>query len=380
MSDRKSQHFVPQFYLSNFSVKETDRKVALYHIPSSRFVAGAPIKSQACEDNFYKEIGIESALGDIEGAAARIIREAIEDGTLPKRFTEDHHVLLLFVLLQAARTPAAADKMTDALNRLWRKVASEIPGMEEHAEGIKVKIQNTPGFLLHIATANYPMALDLRWKLLQNKTSLPFITCDHPTVSYNQFLEPCTQVASNTGLVCRGLQKFLPLSPKHVLVLFDSATYKVGGMKLRVMSVDVAHEDDVDGLNLLQAINADDTLYFSDETKERYIKDLVRRAEKYRRVEASMATKHKGIAPDGTVGELYAISKADIRTNMKLRCIKVLPSADAKPLDQRAVQARDIQLLHLFDAFQREVRSGCYKPTHFGKWLRDKFGDAEPSH
>jgi hypothetical protein len=92
------------------------------------------------------------------------------------------------------------------------------------------------------------MALDLRWKLLQNKTDLPFITSDHPAVRYNQFLEPRIRSGSNTGLVARGLQMFLPLSPKHVLVLFDSETYKVGGMKLRVMNVDVTHDEDVDEL------------------------------------------------------------------------------------------------------------------------------------
>jgi len=178
--------------------------------------------------------------------------------------------------------------------------------------------------------------------------------------------------------VARGLQKLLPLGPKHVLVLFDSATYEVGGLKLRVTNVDVTHEDDVDELNLLQAINADDTLYFNDEVKERYITDLVRRAEKHRRREQSTVTKHKGIGPEGTVGDLYTTSKVDIRTNLKLRCIKVLPSAAVKPLDRRAVQARDIHLLHLFDTFRTEVQAGRYKPTHFGKWLRDTFGEAEP--
>ena len=102
MSDRKSQHFVPQFYLSNFSGRETARKVALYHIPSGRYIAGAPIKSQACEDNFYRQLAIEAALGDLEDVAARIIRDAVTGGALPKRFTEDHHALLLFVLFQCS--------------------------------------------------------------------------------------------------------------------------------------------------------------------------------------------------------------------------------------------------------------------------------------
>jgi hypothetical protein len=379
MSDRKSQHFVPQFYLRNFAVKETDRKVSLYHIPSALYVPGAPIKSQACEDNFYKELAIEAALGGLEGAAARIIRDAIGGEALPKRFSEDHHSLLLFVLSQEARTPVAVSKMTDTMNAFWRKVASDVPGIEEYAEGLEVMIQNAPGFLLRMVTTLYPMALDLRWKLLHNKTDLPFITCDHPTVSYNQFLEHRIRSGSNSYLVARGLQKFLPLSPRHVLVLFDSETYKVGGRKLRHTNVDVTHDGDVDELNLLQAINADDTLYFNDDAKEGYVKDLARRARKQRQRERPTVTKHKGIAPDGTVGDIYATSYVDIRKNLKLRCIKILPSATARPLDRLAVQARDIHLLNLFNDFQEEVQAGGYKPTHFGKWLRDKFGEEAPN-
>ena len=55
----------------------------------------------------------------------------------------------------------------------------------------------------------------------------------------------------------QGLQIFLPLSPKDVLVLSDSAVYKVGGRKLKVMDVDVTHEPDVDALNMVQVMNAD---------------------------------------------------------------------------------------------------------------------------
>jgi hypothetical protein len=62
-----------------------------------------------------------------------------------------------------------------------------------------------------------------------------------------------------------------------------------------------------------------------------------------------------------------------------LRCIKVLSSFAAKPLDGRAVQVRDLRLCDLYEAFRREAEAGHYRPTPFGKWLRDKFGEAEPS-
>src|SRR6516165_1985624 len=131
MSDRKNQHFVPQFYLRTFSVKATARMVSLYHMPSGRHVPAAPIRSQACEDNFYKEREVETALCDLEGRAARVIAEAINRGVLPKQFSEDHHVLLAFVRFQAARTPAAADEVIAATNASVRKLAAEFPDIHD---------------------------------------------------------------------------------------------------------------------------------------------------------------------------------------------------------------------------------------------------------
>lgn len=353
--------------------------VSLYHIPTARYVPEAPIKSQACEDNFYKELEIETALSNLEGVGSRILQQAIKGGPLPKRFSEDHHALLLFVLVQASRTPAAAEEITAALNTFWQAMAEKIPSkMAEHAKELEIKLENPAGFLLTITAESYPLALDLRWKVLRNKTARPFITSDHPAVMYNQFLEHRRRQVSNTGTVSKGLQIFLPLSPKDLLVLFDRDVYKVGGKKLRVMDVDVTNEDDVDALNLLQVTNADDTLYFSDTTELKYVKALVQAGEKYRRPETSIIKEHTGVdATTGEVGQLHQLSRVDIRTNMKLRCISVLTSASGK-LDNRAVPVRDPHLCDLFEAFRREAKAGKYKQTQFGKWLRDKFGEAEP--
>ncbi|WP_461622080.1 DUF4238 domain-containing protein, partial [Bradyrhizobium sp. 23AC] len=76
-----------------------------------------------------------------------------------------------------------------------------------------------------------------------------FITSDHPVVFYNQYAEHRT-IRSNTGLASKGLQIFYPISPYHIIILYDEAIYKIGAKKST--SVDVTSVSDVQQLNDLQ--------------------------------------------------------------------------------------------------------------------------------
>jgi hypothetical protein len=379
VSEKKKQHFVPQFYLRNFAVKDTDRKmVSLYHLPSGKHIEKAPLKTQAYEDYFYKEAKIEDALGKIEGVVSPTITQAIQHDVLPARLSEAHHTLLLFVLFQAVRTPAASDELTGAMTAVWRKMAAEVPELAEHAGELQVKFHNAAAFMLAVASRSYPMTLDLRWKLLANRTGHPFITSDHPAVMYNQFLEHRSRDTGNTGVASKGLQIFLPLGPTHQLVLFDSAVYKVGGRKLTSTTVDVTHEKDVKALNLLQAVNADDTLYFADTTNVRDVQDLVSKAARFRNVGKSEVKDQRVLDhSDGRVKDVIQLSRTGVRTHLDLRCISVIPHVAVKPLDGRMAQIRDPQLFKLYSEFDEQVDAGKYKPSEFGKWLRDRHGTAD---
>jgi hypothetical protein len=378
VSEKKKQHFVPQFYLRNFAVRDTDRKmVSLYHLPSGRHVEKAPLKNQAYEDYFYKEAKIEDALGKIEGVVSPTIAQAIQHGVLPARFSEAHHALLLFVMFQAVRTPAASDELTGAMTAVWRKMAAEVPELAEHAGELEVKFHNAAAFMLAIASRSYPLTLDLRWKLLANRTGQPFITSDHPAVMYNQFLEHRSPDTGNTGVASKGLQIFLPLSPGYQLVLFDSGVYKVGGRKLTSTTADVTDEKDVKALNLLQAVNADDTLYFAETTNVRHVEDLVKKAERFRNVGKSEVKDRRVLDhSDGRVKDVIQLSRTGVRTHLRLRCISVIPHVAEKPLDGRMAQIRDPQFYKLYCEFDDEVDAGRYKPSEFGNWLRARHGAA----
>ncbi|PSB29751.1 hypothetical protein C7B70_17685 [Chlorogloea sp. CCALA 695] len=125
-----------------------------------------------------------------------------------------------------------------------------------------------------------PFTFDLHFKLIVNQTRKPFITSDHPVVLYNQFLEDKKSYGSNTGIACKGLEIFIPLSPSHLLIFFDGNVYKIGS-KSNFLVV-ITSETDVENLNLLQCISANENLYFNQEVTELQISHLMRRATQYR--------------------------------------------------------------------------------------------------
>jgi hypothetical protein len=122
---------------------------------------------------------------------------------------------------------------------------------------------------LNEAALCLPITFDLCFKLVINKTKEPFITSDHPVVLYNQFLEPRKKYGNNTGLACKGLEIFLPISPRHLLIFFDPDVYKVENKSN--VSVDITADADVKALNLLQCISADKNLYFNEEISEHQV-------------------------------------------------------------------------------------------------------------
>ncbi len=103
-----------------------------------------------------------------------------------------------------------------------------------------------------------PAVSDLRAKLLVNRTAHEFVTSDAPSVLHNMWCERFP--AGSTGLASAGLQFLLPLSPEHVLVLFDPDVYVCGDPLLDV--VDLHQEDDVESLNSLQVAASRDSVFY----------------------------------------------------------------------------------------------------------------------
>jgi Protein of unknown function (DUF4238) len=361
MAEHKKQHFVPQFYMKNFSADAERRRISLYAIGAGRHVAGASIKDQAHKEYFYGKAGVEDKLSQLEAVVSPIIAKAIADNTLPELMSEGHLMLLTFVLFQDARTPAMAARMNERTEKKVKMIAKQFPDLKADADKMKVSDPNAPLTALQIAEELRPFVLDLRWKLLENKTRRFFITSDNPVVLYNRFLEKRQPQTGNTGLNCRGLQIFMPLGPRHLLMLYDGDVYRFGSRNPLETLIEII-EWDVEALNVLQAANAHGVLYFHADTDLQQLRDTVKRAERYRGSSRVEIKECVGIGPGGQKGPLIMSLKPELRVGLALDCVGIIPAAAGQRLEDSLALLRDPERVR---RFQEARMKGGYDARRF---------------
>ena len=315
-------------------------------------------------------------LSKLEDEAARVIRTAIRDETLPAYPSTPQTNLTLFTLVQAARTRAAADE-TNAMADVFAKlILKDVPHLGEHLDKIEVCVTNAPLYGLGIAAESFIHAADLRYKLLCNRTAHPFITSDNPAVLYNQFLEPRKRTGSNVGLAVKGLQIFLPLGPRHVLMYFDADVYTVGGRRLSSQRVEVADPKDVRELNTLQAVNARETLFFNDAISPREIEATASKAAKYRPPELAEALVYRPAGGDpARDGSLVRLYNPDVRTRLALSFVRLTPQAERYDLGDRVIHHRDPVFVMAYRRYKTAVREGRYRVGQFERFVADLAGN-----
>lgn len=274
-TEKGRQHYIPKFYLRNFSYNDNKKQIGIFNKATNRFVEKGGLKTQAYKDFFYGADGeIEEKLSTIENDIAPLIADIMQTCNLPHRNSVEYASLLYFTLLTHHRTPAASNgiigQQAELVKRLMEMMNAEGP-IEEgihistQAEAIKLALDTLDKIL--------PFCEDLECKLLVNRTSTPFITSDNPVVKYNSYVEIKDSRLPAVGYGSRGFSMFFPIGPKKMLVFFDRWAYEMGERKK--MKIDVIDGKDIFQLNLLQLLNCDDNIFFNHEIKSRHIEGMV---------------------------------------------------------------------------------------------------------
>lgn len=373
MTEQKKQHYVPQFYLRNFALKPAVKAVSLFRLPKGPFVAVAPIRTQAYEDNFYMSQEFEAALGSVESTAAEIIGAIVERGVIPARYSAEHFWLSLFVVIQRFRTQYAAAEVNEMADKLAKNLLQHEEKLKGHLDEIRIGVQNAPTLAASLATLVHAMIWDLRYKVLENCTQQPFITSDHPVTFYNQFLENRVRAVTITGVTSKGLEMFMPLSPRYLIVFYDADVYRVGGKRLAPGVVRLRGEADVLALNVMQAANAEQCIYFNDTLRVSSRSEIVRLANKCRLDEKTMLQEFKGgTDADGRKGSLVIQGRIDLRIGLKLTFISLNKMAAQYNFGGRLVHLRNPHLYAVYRQFCKEVLAGKFLPLDFQKYLQER--------
>lgn len=377
MAEHKKHHFVPRFYLKLFS--GNGRSINLFNIPSQRSVINGGLKNQCYRDYFYgKDLQTEKALSVIEGEMSRILNAVRSDCALPNGKSEDRLTFLLHVLMQHTRTAYSIDAYDEQTDKLMKYLmAPKIKEMNLTAEqvaNIKITHKDSARFALGIATPHYPLLIDLDWKILRATDAHAFITSDNPVVYYNQFFS-FRKLGSNTGLGSKGLQIFFPVSPKHLVVLYDGKVYGVGSKKCNI--VDVSDARDMEQLNRLQIVSALENIYFLD-PKYPALQEFGK-SERYRRQQKS----HMQVFPEEETKEhrkeLLMMSREDVRTELELTFVRLLkPAKEWRRVfqtmnPQPATVVRNEQIMKDHEHFMEMVDAKRYRPGDFFKYVHEKY-------
>jgi hypothetical protein len=244
-------HYVPQFYLKNFSIEENSDKVYAYRRNKEPFVAG--INSIAAKKDLYvfidkltgkKNSEVEEMFSYMEGSVAPIIKNIINGTALIELTNEEHNILSEFVSFLHVRNLGFREKQKNIASSLisWdlKVLAQDEVRLKKalletghHNEDIKKIKDYALNFDDHFSVGwgrknddyflrqSLLLGLNINqiifkkdWHVLENETSRAFITSDNPvTLIRPENLPPFYGSGiANSHIV-------IPLAPRKALLL-----------------------------------------------------------------------------------------------------------------------------------------------------------------
>jgi hypothetical protein len=209
MGEKSRQHYVPKFYLRNFS----DRKKAIdtFNITNSKYIPNASIKDMCQKNNFYgSDKKVENFLNEeVESKASPIIKGIIDTNEFPS--FEEYIELIKFILVSEARNLRSADSTNNMVDFMTKTIMKEHPEFKDvDLDQFTIGWNEPANHMINAALESIPMVIDLEPLLIVEQTGARrFITSDNPVVRYNSFYVS-KGYTRGFGFITRGLQLFLP--------------------------------------------------------------------------------------------------------------------------------------------------------------------------
>lgn len=262
MSNNKEHHYVPQFYLKNFSIDSEKKNISVFNIKSQKYVEKALIRYQTRKAYFYgKDLEIEKIMQKLENEASYLFKEIISKVKLPTISSHERFILLRFILISKERTLLSAEQINEMIDmtikQIWRKDKTK----EEFLTSHNFQFDNAIAFVINQIFGLVENFSTLNIKILHNHTGIDFITSDNPVSPYNLFLERRNHPGGHYGIDSKGIIYFFPITPRLTLIIFDGKTYKIGN--LREEEVIIVKDTEIIEINSIIYMHAFNNIYFN---------------------------------------------------------------------------------------------------------------------
>jgi hypothetical protein len=287
----RKQHFVPQLLLRHFSSDPKRKLISLFYLPASEVIRGVSIKNQAYRRNLYgSDQNLEECLTTIETRVSVIINRVIltEDVSLTP---EEDMILRHFVNLQINRTPEKISGMQGQFDKMMKVAFRHDPRIKNHLDEFTIEINSPYHFMIAVALKVSPALFDLKVSLLKNGSEEDIVIGQHPAVVTNPLLYLRKWPGSRQGIGSKGAVILLPISPKHVVALYDRKRYGLRNFE----RTGTLSSSDVDKINMLQFCYTTDCVYFCDTGKKIEFDGYKERTEEFRATDKNIVSTFEGI-------------------------------------------------------------------------------------
>lgn len=321
MADHKKQHYVPRFYLKRFTANE--KAINIYHWKLGKTIFGASLKDQCYRDYFYgSDLKLELALADIEGTVDEMFKVIDGTLTLPTLGSDDHYTLLMWIVLQSARTPYAADSVAESLDQMMQAIIGQHPNTPQPLIDDLRRHEIDPlQMAIRLKTPSFWLLRDMHMRLIRAPAGTSFITSDAPVASHNQLMFFRSQYGSTSGITWKGLQMFYPISSRLMIMLFDPNVYSVRATSGGFLAL--TDKRDVEEINVFQAAHSYGQFYFNSPNDTNFLKVVERSMPLRRFAKSRTYLGPERPRPDGLTSQIVGTSVEDVKVKVALSFIKL---------------------------------------------------------
>ena len=259
MAEKKNHHIVPQSYQRLFS--NDGKNIGIYVIKKNLIINLSPIKNTMSKDYFYsKDQTIEDSLSDIERLCMLAFHKLENNHDYSLHEVERLNILE-YVMIQLGRTAYMSKKLSDDVNEMSLEIFKRCSGVKQLDPHLEFRFNEPPLFSLNVFAGMKINMADLSFKLvcIDTKCNSYFITSDCPAFIINPYFD-YLGYAGVKILGYKGVCLMMPLTPKLMILFYDSNIYKVGNRKGKVV---ISEPKDIETINMLIANEANEMLAYN---------------------------------------------------------------------------------------------------------------------
>ena len=303
------------------------RRVAIFN---------ASIKDQCQKSNFYDEDdSVDVELRRLENELAPAFAAFRDSSTTWVKQSKIEEEVVEVLIMLFGRTQRRFEQHQRYVS------AESVPF--QFPSGLKAKLDvPRKASPLQMLVSNFRGMIDgiggLRYQVVKDRSE-SFVAGDAPVVLYNEYCEGTNGVGA-LGLLRRGIQIFLPMSPSVSLVAFDPQTYRLRTSKDRSTNISFATESDVRYMNMLQISNALNNVYFSNRDDAACLTELLDDIPETRVEDLDGISDFRSAAGSEIIRMFYS-RMLDLRLDLSF--LRIKPGGNRIPTSRRLQLERDVR-------------------------------------